>query len=208
MRPNATRFKSRFLLFFLILIAIQLCKCENPNTRYLYTRPHSLVFDTVSHTVLNNYDSLNFNKHLVTMLMPVDEYAFKLSWPFSTSVYAVSRKYPNVKLEESITSISIITLNDYSPLFPAGSDISDSCTFYANTSYLDTGSYSSPLYPETKAQMLAYFNTGYQSQPVQRFSFRINMPPNTSAFQQLAIVFETSTPSRFSDTTIYFKLKP
>jgi hypothetical protein len=194
----------RLLIITSLVFVLPLWQCNNKNSRYIYLKPSTTVYDTTGsvYNVVNAGENCSYANHIVSVFLPIDEYKTTSVSPFSSTAFAdYPIKYPN---SERILSFQIITLNDYNAAYPAGTDLSDTCIFYNDYPHKDSP-YSS-FHPVSKSGIISYLSYYHTYTPApQHMSFHINATPSNTD-TKLAIVFNTDLPSRFSDTvSINFK---
>jgi hypothetical protein len=205
-------------LFFCLSLVIVLTACNYRQYKYVYIHPVAEVFDTTSGGEIKEQQQVLYSDHLILVRTPNVQFASGSDFSLVTRAYA-SHKERNPYIQvEKITSLRIITLNNYSDGFQAGSDIADSCVFYTNlveTDTLEDIHKYSPVNKDvvTKSGLLGKMNQSDLGSydyymPLQNFGFKIKLPPSSAAQQRFAVIFETSTPSRLTDTTVSFILKP
>lgn len=207
----------RILFLFVIILALHGCE-DYPKEQYMYIKPIATVYDT-SIGQPARLGSVEIKNMLVDVSTPyVRHVVSNLHFSLGNRAYAMTKKYRNnYVMAEKTNSMKIITLRNYNAMYPAGSDITPICSFYASVSNRDSNKHN-PLpsgKPMTVAQVIANMNFNntaysyYDYASLQKgFVFMLMENPAAMSEQQFAIVFETNTPSRFGDTTDVFTLKP
>lgn len=208
-------------LLYTLTLLLLLISCNNDtSTKYLYTKPEAVVFDILNGETPEG-STVTYDANLITIMMHASKFTYSSNFDFSliNKAYATTPDRHTITGLEKIKNIQVYTINDYSSTFSAGSNITDSCLFGLHGTSGDSSWYT-PVVKDSlnRGQIIAelnkfdkngdnYYDYG-APQPLGRFSFRVNHPPNHTGKQQFAIFFETDTPSRFGDSTITFILKP
>lgn len=220
LKMNIRLKKTLLLNYGILAIFLASCVGNGTETRYLYSKPSMVIVDTLTQKEVLPLQGVSYSNHAILVSMPFTQvrYTVSVDNPFISKAYASRKESHSIRGFETITNMSIITLGNYSGMFPAGSDISDSCSYYYL--YDDEDSlFAGRVAIEnlSKVEMLAMLNgkgNYYQQNssfhaldPVKNFAFRLkNLPADNNQPIRLALYFETKTPSRFGDTAESFYL--
>lgn len=217
---NVKRHKYLLLLHGLLAVFLSSCVGNGTETRYLYSKPSTAIIDTMSQQEVLPLQGVLYDHHAIVVTMPFTQvrYSVSIDNPFITKAYASSKESHLIRGFETITDMRIVTLGNYSGIFPAGSDVSDSCHYYFLHDDVDSLFADRVILEDlSKSEMLDLLNgkglyyqqysSFYPIDPPKSFAFRLkNLPADNNQPIRLAIYFETKTPSRFGDTTEGFYL--
>ncbi len=131
------------------------------------------------------------------------------NWSFTNKAYAYSPAEPSIKVLEKITDIKVFTVNDYNSHYAAGTDISDSCLFKANT-YSDYDYSYNPTKYESKASFLKRTSDvpdDFSTSSINSFKVKPLTYATSGTQQQLVVMLVTSRNTMVRDTTISFHIQ-